>query len=123
MIDFTNPEVIKLHESKDAYENLLDPMLCEDEFIISAFKSVRDGIAFTNKRIFVISYEGVTGKRKDITSLPYKNIQAFSVETAAVFDTDCSLELWFCGMGKLTFEFLGSKKAFEICRIISDYSL
>ncbi len=123
MIDFQNPEVFKLHEAPDAYDGVLEPILTTDEEIISSYKSVRDGIVFTDKRIIVISFDGVTGKRRDITSLPYKTVQAFSVETAAVFDTDCELVLWFCGMGQLRFEFLGSKKVLEICRIVSEFAL
>ena len=59
-------------------------------------------------------------KKKDFTSLPYSNIQAFSVETAGVLDLDSELDLWFAGMGNVRFEFVASADVSKICRIISE---
>jgi hypothetical protein len=84
---------------------------------------VRDGVVFTNKRIFAINVQGITGKKKDFTSLPYSKIQAFSVETAGVLDLDSELELWFAGMGRIKFEFVSRADVSGICRIISGFVL
>ena len=78
---------------------------------------------FTNKRIFAINVQGITGKKKDYTSLPYSKIQAFSVETAGIFDLDSELEIWFSGLGKVKFEFRGESDIKEICKMISEYVL
>ena len=59
--------------------------------IIDTFKGVRDGVVFTNKIIISINVQGLTGTKKDFSSLPYSKIQAFSVETAGVFDLDSEL--------------------------------
>lgn len=124
MIDFENAEVWKLRpvEEKD-FMKLLLPMFADGEFIIQAFRTVRDGVVFTNKRVIAINMQGVTGKRKDFTSLPYKRIQAFSVETAGIFDLDSELELWFSGLGKVRFEFVARANVTEICRVISENCL
>ena len=95
-------------------------MFIPGEEIIQTFKGARDGIVFTNKRIIAINIQGLTGKKKDYTSLPYSKIQAYSVETAGVFDLDSELVLWFSGMGMLKFEFASKANVTEICRIISE---
>ena len=121
MIDFQNAEYLKLHPVKlDAFAPTLSPMLIPGEEVIGCFKSVRDGVVFTNKRIFAINVQGITGKKADYTSLPYAKVQAFSVETAGVIDLDCELELWFSGLGRVKFEFFASANVSEICRVISE---
>lgn len=67
-----------------------------------------------------INVQGVTGKKKDFTSLPYSKIQAFSVETAGFLDTDCELEMWFSGLGKVKIEFINTLNISEICKLISE---
>lgn len=84
---------------------------------------MRDGVVFTTKRIIAINVQGLTGKKRDMTSLPYSRIQAFSVETAGVMDLDSELELWFSGIGKIKFEFSGKTDITEICKMISQYVL
>ena len=88
-----------------------------------AESGVRDGVVFTNRRIFAINVQGVIGKKKDFTILPYKRIQAFSIETAGVFDMDSELQLWFSGLGQVTFEFSSNANVTEICRLISENML
>ena len=121
MIDFKNAEYLKLHPIKpDAFASVVSPMLIPGETVVGCFKSVRDGVVFTNKRIFAINVQGITGKKADYTSLPYARIQAFSVETAGVLDLDCELELWFSGLGRVKFEFFANANVTEICRVISE---
>ena len=98
-------------------------MFVDGEQIIATYQSIRDGVVFTNKRIMAVNIQGITGKKKDITSLPYSKIQAFSVETAGVLDMDSELELWFSGLGKVKFEFTSNCNVAELCKIISSYTL
>ncbi len=124
MIDFQNATFIKLRPVPNSnFESLVTPLFVEGEQIIRAYQSIRDGVVFTNKRIISINVQGITGKKKDFTSLPYSKIQAFSVETAGVLDLDSELELWFSGMGKVKFEFIGGADVSGICRIISSFVL
>lgn len=123
MIDFKNPEFLKLKAASGSFNSELAPLLVNGEEIVGCYKSIRDGVAFTNKRIFIINIQGMTGKKKDITSLPYSKIQAFSTETAGVFDMDSELEMWFSGLGKVKLEFTGSTNIAEICKMISTYTL
>lgn len=124
MIDFKNASYIKLRPvDNGTFASVLSPMLVNNESIVSSFQTVRDGVVFTNKRIFAINVQGLTGKKKDFTSLPYSKIQAFSVETAGVIDLDGELELWFSGLGKVRFEFTGNTDIATICRAISEQVL
>ena len=102
MIDFENKEYLKLKESdNDEYADLINGILVSGESIIHTYKSVRDGLVFTNRRLIAINIQGITGKKKTITILPYDRVQAFSVETAGVIDLDRELYLWFSGMGQV----------------------
>lgn len=124
MIDFQNASFVKLKPVPyKNYQDVIDPLLINGEEVIATFQAMRDGIVFTNKRIVSINVQGVTGKKKDFTSLPYTKIQAFSVETSGVFDLDSELELWFSGLGKVKLEFSGKADVAEICRMISELTL
>lgn len=121
MVDFKNAGYFKLKSVENStYASLITSTFADGESIISTFKSIRDGVVFTNKRIITINVQGLTGAKKDITSLPYSRIQAYSVETAGVLDLDSELELWFSGLGKVKFEFVKNANVAEICRIISE---
>lgn len=80
-------------------------------------------VIFTNMRIIAVNIQGITGKKKDFSSLPYSKIQAYSVETAGTFDLDCELEIWFSGLGKVRFEFAGSVDIRAIGQFIGYYTL
>ena len=121
MIDFQNASFMKLKPVSDNdFAGMITPMFIEGEQIIQSFRGIRDGVVFTNKRIFALNVQGITGKKKDFTSLPYSKIQAYSVETAGVLDLDSELELWFSGMGKVKFEFVARANVADICRMISE---
>lgn len=121
MIDFQNASFMKLRPVGDnSYAALITPLFVEGESILASFQGIRDGVVFTSKRIFAINVQGITGKKKDISSLPYSKIQAFSVETAGVLDLDSELELWFSGLGKVKFEFVSRADVSGICRMISE---
>lgn len=121
MIDFQNAAFLKLKPvDSSSFAALISPMFVPGERILGSFQSIRDGVVFTDKRIFAINVQGITGKKKDFTSLPYSKIQAFSVETAGVIDLDSELELWFSGLGKVKFEFVNKADVATICRMISE---
>ena len=121
MIDFKNATFFKLKPVPDSdFLSMISPLFIPGEEVVQSFRGIRDGVVFTNKRIFAINVQGITGKKKDFTSLPYSKIQAFSVETAGVLDLDSELDLWFSGMGNVRFEFVASADVSRICRMISE---
>ncbi|MEE0957758.1 MAG: PH domain-containing protein [Ruminococcus sp.] len=124
MVDFKNSSYLKLRQIKlSEGEELVQQLLIEGESVLSAYKSVRDFVVFTNKRVISANVQGVTGKKRDFTSMPYSRITVFSVETSGVFDIDSELELWFSGLGKVIFEFTGHSDIVEIGRMIATYTL
>lgn len=124
MIDFNNAVYMKLKPVSDkTFSPIITPMFVPGEEILSTYQTVRDGVVFTNKRIIVINIQGITGKKKDFTSLPYSKIQAYSVETAGTIDWDSELELWFSSLGKVKLEFVSQANVAEICKMISIHVL
>ena len=86
MIDFENNGVFKLSPVEpESQMNRVAPLLIEGEYIVAAFKAIRDSVVFTNKRVIAMNVQGITGKKVDYTSLPYSKVQAYSVETAGTF--------------------------------------
>lgn len=124
MIDFENAEYLKLRPVKEgAFDSLVGPMLISGEEVVQCFQTVRDGVVFTNRRIIAINIQGLTGKKKAFTTLPYSRVQAFSVETSGVLDMDSELSLWYSGLGQVRFEFVSNADAAAICRTISQQVL
>ena len=124
MIDFTNPSFLKLKPvSINEGVELVKPMLINEEKVFATFKTIRDMVVFTTKRVIAINVQGITGKKKDFTSLPYSKVQAFSVETAGTLDLDCEMDLWFSGLGKVRFEFKGNFDITSFNKIIGEYIL
>ena len=124
MIDFKNADFLKLKPADaKVYADHITPMFVPGEEIIGTYQAIRDGVVFTNKRIMVIKVQGITGKKKDVTSLPYSKIQAYSVETAGHMDLDSELEIWFSGLGKIKLEFVSRANVAEICKTISMHVL
>ena len=88
----------------DAQELELEftPILVDGEQISSAFKVVRDLFVFTDRRLILADKQGVTGKKVEYHSIPYKSITQFSVETAGRFDMDAELKIWISGLSHPT---------------------
>lgn len=107
----------------DQFGKILPDLLIDGKSVIGIYKSVRDGVVFTNKRIIAINVQGVTGKKQDYTSIPYSKISVYSLETSGVFDLDAELQLYISGVGKVCFQFTGSTDIKAICRAISTYTL
>lgn len=122
MIDFNNKGFFKLKQNSE-YAEKVTALLLENETIIDSYKSMRDGVVFTTKRIIAVNVQGITGSKKDYTSLPYKNIVAYSIETSGTFDLDSELEIYLSSVGKVKFEFTGKTSIVEISKHISLYLL
>ena len=124
MIDFKNGTFVKLKQINPAeIEKNVAPLLINGEQILSAYKAMRDFCVFTNKRVISVNVQGLTGTKKDYTSLPYSKVSAYSIETAGTFDLDSELEIYFSGLGKIRFEFSGACDIVKIGRIISEFVL
>lgn len=105
----------------------IQKMLISGEDILCAFKTIRDQLIFTNKRIISIDVQGITGKRKEYTTMPYSKIQFFSVQTPRFGEiiSDSELYIMFANGFDAKFEFKNSKVDIigEIAKTISNYIL
>ena len=75
----------------------LEALLIEGEQIVRAFRIVRDLFIFTDKRLILVDKQGMTGKKAEYHSIPYKSISPFSVETAGTFDMDSEMKIYISG--------------------------
>ena len=98
-------------------------LMLDDEQILHAFKTVRDQVVFTTKRVFVINVQGLTGKKVSYFSYPYSKVQFYGIETAGLLDIDSELILAFSNGTKLQLEFKSNVDIQEISKTISQYIL
>lgn len=100
------------------------PLLCEDEHIDRAYKVIRDKWIFTNKRLIIQDVQGVTGKKREYMSIPYRSVERFSVETAGTFDMDAELKIWIRGsQAPLEQNFGKDSNLSELQRVLAQYIL
>lgn len=120
MIDFENKKYLKLKQDSSYAKRVL-PMLARNEEILDSYKSMRDGVVFTTKRLISVNVQGLTGKKVDYTSIPYSKIGMYSVETAGALDLDSELTLIVSGIKTpILFEFRGKSRVVDIARFISE---
>lgn len=75
----------------------LEGILLPGEDISLAYKLVRDFFVFTEKRMLIVDVQGITGKKVEYLSIPYRSITRYALETAGTFDLDAELKIWVSG--------------------------
>ena len=99
-------------------------ILSSSEKIERAYKLVRDLFIFTNKRLILVDKQGMTGKKTEYHSIPYKSITHFSIETAGHFDLDAELKIWISGTAlPIEKQFNSSLNIYELQALLADYCL
>lgn len=100
------------------------PVLIQEEQIEKAFRLIRDMYVFTNKRLIFIDKQGVTGKKAEFLSIPYKSIIRFSKESAGLLDLDAELKIWLSGQSEpITKQFKKGGNINEVYQLLSKYTL
>jgi hypothetical protein len=85
-----NAGTVSLEQLQKDYSQLL----IDGEEIELGFKLIRDTFIFTTKRLILIDKQGISGSKTAYTSISYKSISRFSVETAGTFELDAELKIW-----------------------------
>lgn len=99
-------------------------MLVEGEEIQNAYKLFRDLIVFTNFRLFLVDKQGVTGKKREYLSIPYRSIDYFSKETAGTFDLDAEIKIWIKSRPTpVSLEFKRDAHIHDVFRVLSRFVL
>jgi hypothetical protein len=105
-------------------QNELGKLLANGEKIEKAYKLIRDYFVFTDKRLLLVDKQGVTGKKVEYHSIPYKSIIHFSVETAGHLDLDAELKIWLSGMQlPIQKTFNKSLNIYEVQSVLAAYVL
>ena len=109
----------------DAVKGEVNGLLIGGEEVVMAFQTVRDQLLFTNKRIIAVDVQGITGKRKSFSTMPYSKIQYFSIQTPGFGELipDSELFIMFSNTFTAKFEFKGGVDIRKIGRMISEYVL
>ncbi len=108
----------------EALKKEVGELLTANESIKSAYKVIRDTFIFTNKRLILIDKQGMTGKKVEYLSIPYKSIVHFSVETAGTFDLDAELKIWVSGSTvPIQKNFNKSTNIYNVQRVLAEHVL
>lgn len=99
------------------------PLLIEGEKALKAYKVIRDLFIFTNKRLILIDKQGISGKKAEYHSIPYRAITHFAVETAGTFDRDSEVKIWMSGGHHITKEIKKGLDLTDLQRILATYVL
>lgn len=105
-------------------ENEIGPILVPGEQIVQAYRLIRDLYVFTEKRLILIDKQGLTGKKVEYHSIPYRSITHFSVETGGRFDLDAELKIWISGTSTpIEKEFRKGSNIIGVQRTLAEYVL
>jgi hypothetical protein len=105
-------------------EEEFSKLLSNDEQVEKAYKVVRDLLVFTNRRLIIVDRQGLTGKKTEYHSLPYKSITHFSVETTGHFDMDAELKIWLTGnSAPIQKNFQRDSNIFDVQKALAAYVL
>ena len=91
-----NASEVKIEKIRQEFS----PILAEQEEIQVGYKVLRDLFIFTNKRIILVDKQGLSGKKTEYLSIPYKSITTFSVESNGHFDMESELKIWISGQNQ-----------------------
>ena len=125
-VNFNQDSVCNLKPIRvDAVKGEVNGLLIGGEEVVMAFQTVRDQLLFTNKRIIAVDVQGITGKRKSFSTMPYSKIQYFSIQTPGFGELipDSELFIMFSNTFTAKFEFKGGVDIGKIGRMISEYVL
>nr|WP_246566177.1 PH domain-containing protein [Tissierella simiarum] len=99
-------------------------VLAENEQVEKAYKLIRDIFIFTSKRLILVDKQGMTGKKIEYHSIPYRSITHFSIETAGNFDLDAELKIWISGtQAPIQKQFNKNLNIYELQSVLASYIL
>ncbi len=115
-----NASEVNVNDIQNEFARILAP----NEQIEKAYKLIRDLFLFTDKRLILVDKQGLTGKKVEFHSIPYKNITHFSIETAGNFDLDAELKIWLSGSATpIQKQFNKSLNIYELQSVLATYVL
>ncbi|MGJ8740811.1 PH domain-containing protein [Clostridium botulinum] len=115
-----NASEVNIMEVEKEYSNIL----AQNERVEKAYKLIRDMFIFTNKRLILVDKQGMTARKTEYHSIPYKAITHFSIEIAGNFDLDAELKIWISGTQlPIEKQFNKSLNIYELQSVLANYVL
>ncbi|NFA61465.1 PH domain-containing protein [Clostridium sporogenes] len=115
-----NASEVNIMEVEKEYSNIL----AENERVEKSYRLIRDIFIFTNKRLILVNKQGMTAKKIEYHSIPYKSITHFSIETAGNFDLDAELKIWISGTQQpIEKQFNKNLNIYELQSVLANYVL
>jgi hypothetical protein len=115
-----NASEVNITEIQGEYAQIL----AANETIEKAYRLIRDMFIFTDKRLILVDKQGITGKKTEYHSIPYKSITHFSIETAGSFDLDAELKIWVSGSHEvIEKKFNKSLNIYQLQSVLAQYVL
>ena len=97
-------------------------LLAPGEQIEHAYQLIRDYFVFTSTRLVLVDKQGVTGRKMELHSIPYRSITHFSVETAGTFDLDAELKIWISSRAEpFVRQFNKNLSVYEVQAVLAGY--
>jgi hypothetical protein len=95
-------------------------LLVPGEQVVKGYTLIRDVFMFTDKRLILVDKQGITGKKVEYQSIPYRSIVRFSVETAGSFDLDAELKIWISSTAEpLARQFNKQVNVYEVQQLLA----
>ncbi len=99
-------------------------VLAPGERVEKAYQLIRDMFVFTDKRLIFVNRQGMTGKKVEYQSIPYRSITRFSIETAGTFDLDAELKVWLTGtQAPIQLQFNKKLSIYAVQSVLAGYVL
>ena len=116
-----SPKIVGLMSTKlDDGLGMFEFLIGSNEEVLLSYKSVRDRLIVTNKKLLIIDVQGVTGRKKEYMVLPYSKLTGFSCESAGTFDMDAELKVWASAINQVEFLFLKGTDIRPLAKVLNE---
>lgn len=83
--------------SNESIEAKLEDYIIPGEEILKVFTFIRDSIVVSNKGLYMIDVQGITGRKTEVKFIAGKHIKSISFETAGTMDLDVDIKIFADG--------------------------
>lgn len=116
------PKIIGLMNTNlEDGRDLFGFLISDQEEVLLSYKSVRDRLIVTSKKLLIIDIQGVTGRKKEYMVLPFSKLTGFSCESAGTFDLDAELKVWASAINQMEFQFLKGTDIRPLVKVLNEH--
>lgn len=116
------PKIIGLMNTNlEDGRDLFGFLISDQEEVLLSYKSVRDRLIVTSKKLLIIDIQGVVGRKKEYMVLPFSKLTGFSCESAGTFDLDAELKVWASAINQMEFQFLKGTDIRPLVKVLNEH--